>query len=169
MLPLPGSQPEPPAPDSARCPDLVLHAPASCERGGCPGPRRPPRPPCPGCQGTQPLGRKDEGWPHQRGGKGRGGRVRRWAPGSPARPASPSASSSSRVRLGLGSSSGSISTPRLGGRRTCLVLAADAGRFEPNHLPQAPRWAGGEVSTVALRQGHGGCGLVCGRWGSGLP
>lgn len=29
----------------------------------------------------------------------------------------------------LGSFIGSVSTPRLGGRRTCLVLAVDAGGF----------------------------------------
>lgn len=78
LLPMPGSQPEPSAPDPGRCPDPVLHAPTSFQPGGCPGTRGPPRPPSTGCQGTQPLGRKAEGCPPQRGGAGRPGE----APGS---------------------------------------------------------------------------------------
>lgn len=79
-------------------------------------------------------------------GEGRGARVRHRAPGSPARPASPGVSSSSRVRSGLSSFFGSISTPRLGGRQTCLVLATDAGRSGTQPFASGS-WAGGcEVS-----------------------
>lgn len=144
LFPAPGSQPETSVPVPGRCPDPVLHARAR-EASQIPGvllrlPMRAAgvRSPWAGRpEAGRVQGEEREGW------LGRGAGLL----GLPARPASPSASSSSRARLGLGSFFGSVSIPQLGGRRTCLVLATDAGRFGTRPFASARQRVGCEVST----------------------
>lgn len=132
LLPTPESQPEPSVPVSGRCSYPVPHAMASFEPGGQLRAGVPLRPPCARCHQTRHAGREAQGCRGRGEGRGGADRARRSAPGLPARPASPSASSSWRVRPGLSSFPGSVSTLRLGGRRTCLVLATTRADLEPN-------------------------------------
>lgn len=71
----------------------------------------------------------------------------RSTPGSPARSASPSVSSSWRLRPGLGWFFGHVSTLRLGGCRTCPVLAEDAGGFGTQPFASSRPAGGYEASA----------------------
>lgn len=66
------------------------------------------------------------------------------------------------MRLGLGSFIGVVSAPRLGGCRTCLVLATDAGEFGTRPFSLSSKVGLAVKRTrVAPRRGRVGHGYLC--------